>query len=107
LGQDYEDEELGNEDTAYTNKFRGRTPRNDNEGRQGGRGGSREHIGHGRFTEGMNYDDIREEDLDENDEDDQIKLTQIKKSKNLRRIGTKSPYRNKDGSLDRRRVRGN
>jgi hypothetical protein len=55
----------------------------------------------------MNYDDIREEDLDENDEDDQIKLTQIKKSKNLRRIGTKSPYRNKDGSLDRRRVRGN
>ena len=63
-------------------------------------------MGHGRFTEGINYDEIREEDLDSQDEEDQIILAQLKKSRNLRRVGTSSPFRNKDGSLDRRRARG-
>ena len=51
----------------------------------------------------MNYDELREEDLDPNDEEDRFKLQQLRKSRALRRKGTASPFRNKDGSLDRRR----
>ncbi len=56
MKQDEEEEEDPNEDTAYTNKYKSRT------------GGSRgRHIGQSRFTEGVNYDEIREEDLNSED----------------------------------------
>eukprot|EP00347_Sterkiella_histriomuscorum_P011378 403372683 len=92
-----EDYEGANEDTAYSNKYRSRT---------GGRSG--QHIGHSKYTEGINFDEIKEEDLDpENNEEDRYILTQLRKSQSLRRVGTSSPYRNKDGTIDRRRVRDN
>ncbi|CDW73788.1 UNKNOWN [Stylonychia lemnae] len=101
------DEDQVNEDTAYTqrhrSRFQGQQQQQKDTGSRGYRKG--QHIGHSRYTEGIDYDKISEKDLDSQDERDQYILTQLKKSQSSRRVGTSSPYRNKDGSIDRRRVR--
>ncbi|TNV83947.1 hypothetical protein FGO68_gene83 [Halteria grandinella] len=78
--RDYDDDEdeyrFGNEDTAYSRKARQNRPQS--KGRR------------------LSFDEGHNQSQDQEARD--------KRARSLKRIGTQSPFRNKDGSLDRRRV---
>lgn len=91
--QDEESEDNQNEDTAYTQRHRSRHSQSR----------SRAHIGHGEVTEGVNFDEISESELDSEDPRDREILHRLRQSRSLRRVGTSHPDRNLDGTIDRRR----
>jgi hypothetical protein len=80
--EEEEDDGLENEDTAYSRKMRSK----------GGRA---------QRGKRLSFD---EENEDEESSALDFDSIQQKKSRSLKRIGTSSPFTNKDGSIDRRRV---
>lgn len=93
--EDYEEE---SEESDVRNRGRQR------QGRYRGQGKDLRTI-QSKVPRGLNYDEINEEDLDPDDETDRAILWQLHKSRSLKRRGTNTPYRNVDGSIDRRRIK--
>jgi len=91
-GESEEDEGDANEDTAYSTKSMQRT-----------RGGGKTRQGRElQYTSDEGDKDLKNARRGRSNQDEESRR---RRSKSLKRIGTSHPFRNKDGSIDKRRVR--